>query len=133
MSAAQSHNAVILICRHCCLFSNFEQSHIFEDLVDILKSIHWVNRSAQSSFFEKHIILTKPFQPTRADISCHSLKNISLCRTFSQWMGFTRFFFLWRSATFHSIKLPFDVQAAEKILKMVIYLAFLKFPSKTNQ
>ena len=62
-----------------------------------LKSIHWVNRSAQSSFFEKDIILTKPFQPTRADISCHSLKNISLCRTFSQWMGFRVslvFFFL---------------------------------------
>ena len=57
----------------------------------LLKSTHWVNRSAQFSFFEKDIILTKPFQPTRADISCHSLKKISLCRTFSQWMGFRYF------------------------------------------
>ena len=28
-------------------------------------------------------------------------------------------FFLWKSAIFHSIKLPFDVQAAEKILHVI--------------
>ena len=31
-----------------------------------LKSIHWVNSSARSSFFEKGIILTKPFQPSQS-------------------------------------------------------------------
>ena len=49
---------------------------------DMVKSIHWVNSSARCSFFEKGIILSKPFQPSRADISCHSLKKGSLCRTF---------------------------------------------------
>ena len=31
--------------------------------------------------------------------------------------------FLWKSAILHSIKLPFDVQAAEKILHVIYYLA----------
>ena len=51
------------------------------------KSIHRVNSSARSSFFEKGIILTKPFQASRADISCHSLKKGSLCRTFYSVIG----------------------------------------------
>ena len=34
--------------------------------VTVLKSIHWVNSSARSSFFEKGIILTKPFQPSQS-------------------------------------------------------------------
>ena len=34
--------------------------------IKILKSIHWVNSSARSSLFEKHIILTKPFQPNQS-------------------------------------------------------------------
>ena len=37
--------------------------------------------SARSSFFEKGILLTKPFQASRADISCHFLKKGSWCRT----------------------------------------------------
>ena len=32
-------------------------------------------------------------------------------------------FFLWKSAIFHSIKLPFDVQAAEK--NLTCYLVFI--------
>ena len=32
----------------------------------MLKSIHWVSSSARSSFFEKGIILTKPFQPSQS-------------------------------------------------------------------
>ena len=31
-----------------------------------LKHIHWLNSSAQSSFFEKGIILTKPFQSSQS-------------------------------------------------------------------
>ena len=31
--------------------------------------------------------------------------------------------FLWKSAILHSIKLPFDVQAAEKILHVIYWLA----------
>jgi len=31
----------------------------------------------------------------------------------------TKKFFLWKSAILHSIKLPFDVQAAEKILHVI--------------
>ena len=30
-------------------------------------------------------------------------------------------FVLWKSAIFHSIKLPFDVQAAEKILHVIYW------------
>ena len=30
-------------------------------------------------------------------------------------------FFLWKSAVLHLIKLPFDVQAAEKILHVINY------------
>ena len=30
--------------------------------------------------------------------------------------------FLWKSALFHSINLPFDVQAAEKILHVIYYI-----------
>ena len=32
-------------------------------------------------------------------------------------------FFLWKSAILHSIKLPFDVQAAEKILHVIYYVS----------
>ena len=31
----------------------------------------------------------------------------------------TKNIFLWKSAIFHSIKLPFDVRAAEKILHVI--------------
>ena len=53
----------------------------------LLKSIHWVNSSARSSFFEKHIILTKPFQPTRADISCSFSEKDIIVQSFllSEW------------------------------------------------
>ena len=52
-----------------------------------LKSIHWVNISARSSFFEKHIILTKPFQPARADISCSFFEKHIIVQNFlvSEW------------------------------------------------
>ena len=48
----------------------------------LLKSIHWVNSSARSSFFEKHIILTKPFQPARADISCSFFEKHIIVQNF---------------------------------------------------
>ena len=32
---------------------------------------------------------------------------------------YQNFFFLWKSAILHSIKVPFDVQAAEKILHVI--------------
>ena len=38
----------------------------FNIWITTLKSIHWVNSSARSSFFEKGIILTKPFQPSQS-------------------------------------------------------------------
>ena len=52
-----------------------------------LKSIHWVNSFARSSFFEKHIILTKPFQPARADISCSFFEKHIIVQNFllSEW------------------------------------------------
>ena len=52
-----------------------------------IKSIHWVNISARSSFFEKHIILTKPFQPARADISCSFFEKHIIVQNFllSEW------------------------------------------------
>ena len=39
-------------------------------------------------------------------------------------------FFLWKSAIFHSIKLPFDVQAAEKILHVIYYVQYHAITSK---
>ena len=53
----------------------------------LLKSIHWVNSFARSSFFEKHIILTKPFQPARADISCSFFEKHIIVQNFllSEW------------------------------------------------
>ena len=39
---------------------------ILKSKATLLKSIHWVNSSARSSFFEKGIILTKPFQPSQS-------------------------------------------------------------------
>ena len=52
-----------------------------------VKSIHWVNSSARSSFFEKDIILTKPFQPARADISCSFFEKHIIVQNFllSEW------------------------------------------------
>ena len=52
-----------------------------------LKSIHWVYISAWSSFFEKHIILAKPFQPARADISCSFFEKHIIVQNFllSEW------------------------------------------------
>ena len=72
----------------------------------LLKSIHWVNSSARSSFFEKHIILTKLFQPTRAASAVHSLKNISLCRTFYSVNGlYHNFYFLFSICKWKEFKL----------------------------
>ena len=41
---------------------NFSNTQMNMEKIQIktLKSIHWVNNSAQSSFFEKGILLTKP-------------------------------------------------------------------------
>ena len=48
------------------------------------------------------------------------------------------FFFLWESAIFHLINLPFDAQVAEKIINVIynghplqIHLMY-KFPVRTN-
>ena len=56
-------------------------------LVTYLKFNYWVNSFARSSFFEKHIILTKPFQPARADISCSFFEKHIIVQNFllSEW------------------------------------------------
>ena len=43
-----------------------QKFHYLGNWLIALKSIHWVNSSARSSFFEKGIILTKPFQHSQS-------------------------------------------------------------------
>ena len=43
-----------------------------------------------------------------------------------EWVLIYQLFFLWKSAIFDSIKLPFDVQAAEKILHVIYYLCTMQ-------
>ena len=91
-----------------------------------LKSIHWVNGSAWSSFFEKGIILTKPFQPSQSWHQLSFFEKGIIVQNFllSEWalpenLFYEKVLFFNKSAIFHSIKLPFDVQAAEKILHVI--------------
>ena len=41
-----------------------------------------------------------------------------------------QFFFLWKSAIYHSIKLPFDAQVIQKILNVIWYTAVTPAPLK---
>ena len=85
----------------------------FPKLIWGLKSIHWVNSSAQSSFFEKHIILTKPFQPARADISCSFFEKHIIVQNFllSEWALVYYYYFV------------------EKIMKVLKIQLFLYVPT----
>ena len=48
---------------------------------------------------------------------------IATCQTY---VDLPIFFFLWKSAIFHSIKLPFDAEVAEKILNGIYWTRVLK-------
>ena len=77
----QKYQKSIQLALYLCLYLKSVGSTL------VLKSIHWVNSSAQSSLFEKHIILTKPFKADRADISCHFMNPCA--ELFTQWMDFS--------------------------------------------